>query len=957
MTRLTAVAAVALGLATGVRAQRPPATAPPLPPGISAHDVEIFGRFANRWSERPGEQMVAYTGDVELHMGDRRLRSRQALIWIIPDTHAGKPYSRLEVFLWRDASAAEPGGTWTAGPALIVTLSTFGKIALNADASSTRPATDEELLRNARAARRVLYERPAATQPAAMSVVEFGPGKTRLTRPRPPRPVTYRGDELEISLVDDRRIVTAIGKVYVSQAGEGPQDLLEMRADAAVLYLSESALRRQIGATTAPASPDLAAPTSLRQVVTGAYLEGDVRLSRGLRRIRASRLYYDFVAQRALILDAVVQQVIPERRVPLYVRARQVRQLTDVEYVAYDAKVSTDEFHTPHYHVGADRIVVTDRTPRDAEGEIIGLVAGDYKMYNTTLNIEGLPVAYWPVTAGTFKQGEASLRRLRLAYSDDFGVSVESKWYLFNILGLDKPEGFDGSLNLDYFSERGPGGGIDLDYIRDDYYGLLRSYLLYDEGEDNLGGDRSSIEPPTETRGRLLLRHRHYLPRDWEVTLELSYLSDDQFLEEWYESEFDNGKEQETLLYLKKQQDNWAFTALAQWRIMNWLTQTERLPDFGFHWLGQPVGDWGAYFSESHLGAVRYRTDRRHVFDHWRFDNTKQTHLTFRGDTRHELVVPFELGPVQLAPFAALRGSGWSNNPNTSDPWNTDDEEDDWIGRFFATYGLRGSLYAQRTYDDVDSRMLDLHRLRHVIKLDAMGWFSHSTTDSSELTPFTSGIETIDDFGGAAVGLRQRWQTQRGGPGHWRSVDWITLDLEAGFFHHTPDGRQDTHGATVWHRPEDSVPYNYLSSDLIYRLSDSTAVLYNGVWDLYSWSSSTQAVSFAVERSPRLSYFLGWRYIGQTDSNLIGGGFNYRINEKHTLAFREFYDLHEGRNFETSITYIRKLPRWYVAITVECDRAEDEFGLSLSAWPEGLPEAAIGSRRFTGLVQDTGLRP
>ena len=40
----------------------------------------------------------------------------------------------------------------------------------------------------------------------------------------------------------------------------------------------------------------------------------------------------------------------------------------------------------------------------------------------------------------------------------------------------------------------------------------------------------------------------------------------------------------------------------------------------------------------------------------------------------------------------------------------------------------------------------------------------------------------------------------------------------------------------------------------------------------------------------------------------------------------------------------------------EHDEAEDDFSISLSIWPEGLPQAALGSRRFTGLGQSTSLQ-
>ncbi|MFQ6048909.1 MAG: hypothetical protein ACE5K7_06060, partial [Phycisphaerae bacterium] len=642
-------------------------------------------------------------------------------------------------------------------------------------------------------------------------------------------------------------------------------------------------------------------PTERRQelgrMIVGAYLEGDVVLTRGQRMIRAGRLYYDFQNQRALIVDAVMRVIEPTRNVPIYVRARRARQLSSTEYEAYKALVTTSEFYTPHYHIGAEKIRLTDRTPRDEQGRVVGLEAGDFQIYHGTLNIEGVPVAYWPYTRGQFKRGELALRRSRLAYSDDFGVTVQSKWHLFSLLGLQEPEGVDSSLRLDYYSERGPAVGIDADYLTENCFGLLRSYYIYDEGTDVLS-DWRRVQPERENRGRVLLRHRQILPAGWELTAELSYISDPTFLEEYFESEFDEGKQQETLLYLKKQRDIWAFTVLGNWRILDFVTQTEHLPDVGFRWLGQPIGQWGAFFHESRLGMVRYRPDDRRVFDALRFDNTARTDVTVRADTRNEVDFPLTIRPVRLVPFVAGRGTYWDGSPGRGGST--------WRG--FVSYGLRGSAYFWRVYEDVESRLLDLHRLRHEIKPDVVLWFSHSNIDSRELSPFDAGIEDIDDFDGVTVGLRQRWQTKRGGPGQWRTVDWITLDLELGLFNDAQSGER-THGEAFYSRPENSITRNFVNGNLIYRVSDSTALLYDFNWDLNDGQMDVQNISLAVERLPRLSYFVGWRTINETDSNLLGFGANYRISAKHTFAVREFFDIDAGRTHEFGITYLRKFPR------------------------------------------------
>ena len=89
---------------------------------------------------------------------------------------------------------------------------------------------------------------------------------------------------------------------------------------------------------------------------------------------------------------------------------------------------------------------------------------------------------------------------------------------------------------------------------------------------------------------------------------------------------------------------------------------------------------------------------------------------------------------------------------------------------------------------------------------------------------------------------------------------------------------------------------------------------------------------------------------------MLGFDMNYRLTEKYTMAFRELFDLARGETLDFTIAIIRKFPRWFGAVSFELDEAEDDFGISFSIWPEGLPQAALGSRRFTGLANTTSLK-
>ena len=158
-------------------------------------------------------------------------------------------------------------------------------------------------------------------------------------------------------------------------------------------------------------------------------------------------------------------------------------------------------------------------------------------------------------------------------------------------------------------------------------------------------------------------------------------------------------------------------------------------------------------------------------------------------------------------------------------------------------------------------------------------------------------------------------------------------------------------------RPEDSRTRNYIAGDLIYRMSDTTSLLYDFNIDVNDWSFDRHNVSLAIERLPRLAYIFGYRHAGDIDLDLLGGGFNYRLNEKHITAFRVWYDVDRGNLGEVAISYIRKLPRWYFAVNFEVDEVFDDVKVSVSLWPEGIPEWTLGSRRFTGLSTTTGIKP
>ncbi|MHC5110021.1 MAG: LPS assembly protein LptD [Planctomycetota bacterium] len=932
------------------------------PSGISELDIKLDGDLVYLFEAEDSSNVAHFLGGFTLRQGKHGhdlLTAREAVVWISENEYEGTAYRHLDILLWRDALINETGGTLTSGPALFVTLNTAGAVELGADDLAYQSSAQQDVYRNGYAIREALARADMLDEnvDSSLRVLDTTGLSIRGKRPKVKPPVVFQSPgELSTHRIGERELITVIGGAYLSRGDPKGDEYLEIRADSVVVYLpapeSESDDAEVGNVRRGRRGPDpnqqlMAGATGEREV-EGVYLEGDVRMQQGTIQVRTDRLYYDFQQERAMIIDAVMHTTLQGRDIPIYLRASEVRQLSPTEFTAKDAMVSTSEFHTPHYHIGAKHVQLINRSPMEPTGESGTVQAGTFALRDATFNLNNVPILWWPLLRGDLDATQSAVRRISMGYSDDFGAEIETSWHLFNVLGLEKPDGFDGSLELDYYSERGPAAGVNVEYERENYFGEIKTYFMHDDGEDNLG--RRRTEPSrSDWRGRALLRHRQYLSDDWQVSFELSYISDEGFLEEYFEKEFDNDKEQETLVYLKKQRDNWAFTATAQTRIMDFTTQTERFPDTGFFLAGESLGGVANLYSENRAGFVRYRTKDPLLEELLFTDRPDSSGKVGRADSRQELTFPFDIGDLRLVPFTAVRGTAYDDTP-----------DDGGVGRLFGSAGVRGSLYFSKTYPNVCSQMFDINGVRHVIKTDFVGWVSDTNYDTDEMFPFDSTVggevvESIEGTSGVQVGVRQRWQTKRGEGENRRTVDFVTLDVELGAFD-SATGQYTTNGYTSFSRPENSIAHNYVNTATVWRINDRTAFLSEMNYDMNDGEIDILNFSLAVERTPRFSYLVGYRFIEESDSNILALDLNYRLTEKHTFAMRELFDLQSGRTLDFTVGIIRKFPRWYGALAFEFDDARDDLGVSVSFWPEGLPNAAIGSKRFTGLATSTRLK-
>ncbi len=733
--------------------------------------VQVTGRVIHAWQAESGERVLLVVDGFTVLTEREQLTARDGVVWVDEAEARRTGRVRLGVYAETAVEFRRADGRVERYDSVYLPIEAPGRFVVHADQPLRGEAEDTELYLRAKKLRTEFLRQGVRERPTA--VLEPPPPAPKVEPPG----VREAGVPQEITIVaqddvrqvnftsfveDGMRVSIWTGGVYVMRGR------MEMAADSIVVWTPEEALRRAAGGEKAreeapggaeagragggaageerlPVPAGAEAPSGSR-LAAEIYLEGHVRVIEGRRTLTCSRLYYDFRRDQALAVDTRIRTFSTARNVPVYYYAKEVRQLAKGIFQGTDAWMTTCEFARPHYATGASRMTVQDLTPEPVEGEEEGPVYRRVRFAGEDVQarIRSLPVAYWPRLAGDVREAETALRTVRIENRSNRGTGVHSQWHLMKLLGVEEPPpGFDDFyLDADFWSERGPALGVQGEYQRKDFYGDVLSYIIRDSGKDSVAGD--DVEPSDKTRGRFRWRHRQYLPRDWELTLEFSKITDRNFLNEFYEREDETEKTQETLLYLKKQQNDQAFTLLTTWRLNDWQTLTEYYPQLGYNVIGHSLwDDHLTYFQDSEFSLARFRPDEDLLM--------RGSHTTAVADTIHELDLPLKLGPVNVVPFGEVRLSYFEEVLDRSG------SEDRLAGRF----GARAATQAWRVYPNVESDFWDLHGVRHINIFDVRAYAATNNLPSRELIPFdvaeagTPLVQGVDETGVTELGWRQ----------------------------------------------------------------------------------------------------------------------------------------------------------------------------------------------------------
>jgi len=960
-----------------------------------------------------GEHTLVLTGGFSMSIGANHFTSDSAVVWLVTELtqfrgrvgidYTAKVYLEGNVAVQRARNAMTTDlrrEIITAGQAEVVRFTVTGEVFVTAqqrefgdpktlalyqraigegpavlpqEAVKRRPAAEPEK-------KEFIHKKapaPAAEDQIAAAEDQAEPAKQPQFRyPVYISPVGEVRPTIEVTKQPDGTdVATLMGRFYIWQQQDESGRLLELEADTAVIYYSSQQV--QVGAEQT-GTPDVLAQGAVRDV----YIAGDAVITEGRRTIRADELYYDFERKKAIAVNAVMRNFDIKRGIPIYVRAGKLRQVAENKFSGEDMTLTSSEFYQPQISLTSSQIYITDTTVIDEQAQKVSDRSFDAEMRDVRMKVGKQTVFYWPVLRGNLERPDIPVKSVHVGKDNTWGTSIETRWYLSRLLGLKEPEDVDATLATDFYSKRGFGMGVGIDYERPSYYGHMIGYIINDRGQDRLGRawGRKHVDPQQDLRGRFSWLHRQFLPYNWQLTASVGYASDEFFVESYYRDEFSASGRQKTYLHLKRIEDNWGLGFAGAARINDFADELEELPSAEFHLTGESVfKDTATLYSDSRVGRFRQRIGKNHSIamdqDHYTF-MSHRTELDMPiglkiPDSKSQAGSFFKAVPFVAGTFGYDDRSGFTRSLVDGSGTGVFGEKQVWLGEA----GIRIVPPAYwKVYDRVKSRLWDLNRLRHIIR--------------PELTAvlYAESDDVVRQRDTVNFGISQRLQTKRKrGPAFGdeeETIDWMALDVDFTWVRNSEPAHETSPDRFIWNKP--IVPLsvfsapeifngdlrnagrfhrfemfgprrNYFSADYIWRASDGTAILSDLNFDMQS--SVVQQFDIGLSRLqwPNLSWYIGSRYLRRIEvgnekgSNMFTFAATYKVDPRYTLVFAQQYDFDYGANIRSDITLVRRYHRIYCGITYSTDHSLDRQAIVFSIWPQGIPELAIGQRRYIGL--------
>src|ERR1700730_8991823 len=657
-------------------------------------------------------------------------------------------------------------------------------------------------------------------------------------------------------------------------------------------------------------------------------LEGNVRIYREGKIYLADRGVYNTETNEMRGAETRMQYN------PYFLEGETLSSIGEKGYRVRNGIFTTHDSAKPDFHFRA-------RTVRVYENDHV-------TFQNVTFYAGNVPIFWWPYL----------YQSLDDAFSFTLSPAFLSSWgpSLLGQVSFPITDQIKGRLRLDYRSRRGVALGFDaeIDYGQNNSsWAKLKTYYIQDQNPliNRTSLPRGAI--PTG-RYRLTLEDRTNFTSDIYGIAEVTKLSDAFVMEDFYQNDFRVDPVPDNVVALTKINPFYTLTAIARFQANEFFEQTERLPevvlDIKRHALfGGPI------FYEGETGLADLHRNFASGSDF-------EDYSTIRADTFHQLTYPNTyFGWLSIVPRAGFRATYYdetrdlgktlftpSNNPLVPefllpDPTLKNPIVDAGAGvRTVFNTGAEASLKLSRTWEDVQSRILGLDGLLHVIQpytdfsyvrenglnpaaILQFDRFEPSTQPPPLDFPEFTTIDSIASWTIWRLGVRNRLETRRDD----ETVTWLELD---------------TFCDVNFNNPYDRTPYSNLFNKLTFTPLPWASLTVDSQIPAFEKSFTEVNTTVSVQALANLQLSVGNRYLHNNpffdNSNLFVVGGYYRFGDNWGIGFQEQYEASTGILEQQRYAVYRDLTNWVASLgaVVRDNAGVKEYGVLLTFTLKAFPK-------------------
>jgi hypothetical protein len=306
--------------------------------------------------------------------------------------------------------------------------------------------------------------------------------------------------------------------------------------------------------------------------------------------------------------------------------------------------------------------------------------------------------------------------------------------------------------------------------------------------------------------------------------------------------------------------------------------------------------------------------------------------------------MPMEAGPVRITPFLVGRVTAYNDDFKEFSP------DADQAYRVWGAEGVRLATEVQHIDNSVESRLFDLHRIRHIVEPSITLWHADTTTDRVDLPVYDDEVESIAEGTAVRMGVDQTWQTQRGGPGRWRSVDVFKLSTELVVSSGDVDKKSPI-GRYFDFAPEEStLGGTFGTVDAVWQATEVLGIGGVIVYDFDLNQPARTDVGITLQQTPDLTAYVDLRFLNAEDSTAVVFGAAYDLTKKYSVAAYAVYDTNLGQIQSVSGEIRRKYPNVIFGVGVSYNNITSETSLGFVFQPVGVTR---GGARLKGLGTGT----